>query len=105
MQNISNWIMLIASTITSIITILGFLNKMLDFKFKDFYNNQRLHLRYEICSFSGDLRNGIHKTRDEFQAIFAMEDIYDKLIKKLKQHNHYIDNEMEYIKQQYKLLK
>ena len=49
MQDISNWTVLIASTITSIVTILGSLNKMLDFKFKDFYNNQRLHLRYEIC--------------------------------------------------------
>ena len=55
--------------------------------------------------FAGDLRNGIHKTREEFQAIFEMYDIYERLIEKLKQRNHYIDSEMAYIEQQYKLLK
>lgn len=77
----------------------------MDVKLKGLYDNQRLQYRYEICNFAGDLRNGIIKTREEFQAVFEMYDKYELLIEKLKQTNHYIDNEMEYIAEQYKLLK
>ena len=105
MIDISNWIALIAGTLTSTTTIITTLNKILDKKFNPIYDNQRLQLRYEICSFAGDLRNRIGKTREEFQAIFEMYDRYEILIKKLNQKNHFIDNEMAYIESQYKLLK
>ncbi len=105
MKDINNWVVLIAGNITSITVIVTTISKMLDLKFKSVYDNQRLQLRYEICNFAGDLRNEIPKTREEFQAIFEMYDRYEMLIEKLKLKNHYIDNEMNYIKEQYKLLK
>ncbi|MGN1269340.1 MAG: hypothetical protein ACI4UU_00495 [Clostridia bacterium] len=98
-------IIAIGGTITAIITIVASISKVLDVKLSGLYNNQRLQYRYEICSFAGDLRNGIIKTREEFQAIFEMYDQYETLIEKLKQKNHYIDNEMAYISEQYKILK
>ncbi len=101
MSDISNWAVLIGN----VTVITGALSGILDFKLKEFRDNQRLQYRYEICSFAGDLRNGIVKTREEFQAIFEMYDRYERIIEKLKQKNHFIDNEMAYIEQQYKLLK
>lgn len=77
------------------------MSKMLDVKLSGLYDSQRLQYRYEICSFAGDLRNGIVKTREEFQAVFEMYDKYELLIEKLKLKNHYIDNEMKYIEEQY----
>ena len=101
MSDISNWAVLIGN----VTVIIGALSGILDFKLKEFRDNQRLQYRYAICSFAGDLRNGIVKTREEFQAIFEMYDRYERIIEKLKQKNHFIDNEMAYIEQQYKLLK
>lgn len=100
MENIIN----IASWITAMGVILGAISKILDTKLKGLYDNERLQYRYEICSFAGDLRNGIKKTREEFEAIFEMYDKYEALIDKLKQKNSYIDSEMAYIKEQYKKL-
>lgn len=80
------------------------MSKILDVKLKGLYDNQRLQYRYEICSFAGDLRNNIEKTREEYQAVFEMYDKYEALIDKLKQKNSYIDSEMQYIKEQYKKL-
>ncbi len=105
MQDISNWTVLIASTITSIVTILTAINKILDYKFKDFYDNQRLQLRFEICSFAGDLRNGIIKTRQEFEAIFDLYGRYELIVDKFKFKNHFIENEYKYITDQYEKLK
>lgn len=95
----------IAGWITAIITIVTAISKILDAKLKGLYDNERLQYRYEICSFAGDLRNDIKKTREEFEAIFEMYDKYEALIEKLKQKNSYIDSEMLYIQEQYKLLK
>lgn len=101
MNDLSNWAVLIGN----ITVITGALSGILDFKLREFRDNQRLQYRYEICSFAGDLRNGIHKTREEFQAVFEMYDRYERIVKKLKVTNHYIDNEMAFITEQYKLLK
>lgn len=103
-MEIANWIILLGSLITAITIIITAISKILDIKLTGLYDNQRLQYRYEICSFAGDLRNGIKKTREEFQAVFEMYDQYEALIKKLKQTNHYIDNEMAYIEEQYKKL-
>ena len=105
MEDISNWTVLLASTITSIVTILTAINKILDYKFKDFYDNQRLQLRYEICNFAGDLRNGIVKTRQEYEAIFEMYSRYQKIIDKFKFKNHYIESEFKYITKKFEELK
>ncbi len=99
--DLSNWAVLIGDATV----VIGALTVILDFKLRAFRDNQRLQYRYEICSFAGDIRNGIKKTREEFQAIFEMHDRYEELIKKLKQKNSYIDNEMLYIQEQYRLLK
>lgn len=104
-MSIENIITLIASLLSSISVILGAVNKMLDKKMNGMYDNLRLQYRYEICSFAGDLRNGIKKTREEFQAIFEMFDKYESFVKRLNQTNHYIDNEMSYIEEQYKKIK
>lgn len=66
--------------------------------------NEKDRLRFEILSFAGDLRNGILKTRQEFETIFVFHDKYETIIKKLKEHNGYLDTEFEYIKEKYKEL-
>lgn len=66
--------------------------------------NEKDRLRFEILSFAGDLRNGILKTRQEFEIIFVFHDKYEKIIEKLKEHNGYLDTEFEYIKEKYKEL-
>lgn len=108
MEDLSN-IQLLIGLLISMSTLFGvlanFFNKVLANKLKPFHDNQRMQLRFELCSFAGDLRNGINKTREEFQAIFEMYDRYELLIEKLNLKNHYIDNEMLYITEQYKLLK
>ena len=104
-MDIVNLIILFGSLITAITVIVKAIDKMLDTKLKGLYDNQRLQYRYEICDFAGDLRNGIQKTREEFQAIFEMHDKYSSLIEKLKQRNHYIDNEVNFIEEQYRLLR
>lgn len=98
-------IVTIASWTTAMGVVLGAMSKMLDVKLKGLYDNERLQYRYEICSFAGDLRNGIKKTREEFEAVFEMYDKYEVLIEKLKLKNSYINSEMAYISEQYKLLK
>lgn len=92
----------LASYLTALSVLVGVVSKVLDVKLKGLYNNERLQYRYEICSFAGDLRNNITKTREEFEAVFEMYDTYEELISKLKQKNSYIDSEMAYIKEQYK---
>lgn len=66
--------------------------------------NEKDRLRFEILSFAGDLRNGIFKTRQEFETIFIFHDKYETIIEKLKEHNGYLDTEFEYIKEKYKEL-
>lgn len=104
-MTLENIITLVASLISSISVILGCINKMLDKKLTSLYDNLRLQYRYEICSFAGDIRNKIKKTREEYQAIFEMYDKYEYFVKKLNLTNHYIDNEMKFIEENYKKLK
>ena len=66
--------------------------------------NRKDELRYTVLSFSGDLRNGIAKTRQEYETIFAFYDKYEQLIESLQEKNGYLEVEMEYIKTQYKNL-
>lgn len=100
MHDLSNWAVLIGDAGI----IIGAMTAILKFMLKDFLDNQRIQMRYMICNFAGDLRNGIHKTRQEFEAISEIHDKYEKVVSKLNQKNSYIDSEMAYIKEQYKLL-
>ena len=68
------------------------------------YHDNRRQYRYLIVDFAGDLHNGIKKTRDEFKAILDIFGRYEKLVEKLDVENHYVDSEISYIKEQYKLL-
>ena len=107
MQDISN-IQVIVALIISLTTLGGIiikaLNKMLDSKLKGLYDNDRIQYRLEICNFAGDLRNGIIKTRDEFQAIYDIYGRYEEIVNRFKLKNHYIEGEIAYIKEQYKNL-
>lgn len=66
--------------------------------------NKKDELRYTVLSFAGDLRNGIPKTRQEFETIFMFHDEYEQLIAQLGEKNGYLEVEMEYITKQYKNL-
>ena len=91
---------------STLLGILGkFLNKKLDEKLAGLYHDNRRQYRYMIVDFAGDLHNGIKKTRDEFKSIFDIFGRYSDLVKKLKVENHYVDSEMQYIKEKYKELK
>ena len=107
MQDISN-VQVIVALIISLATLGGIiikaLNKMLDSKLKGLYDNDRIQYRLEICNFAGDLRNGIVKTRDEFQAIYDIYGRYEEIVDRFKLKNHYIEGEIAYIKKQYKNL-
>jgi len=66
--------------------------------------NRKDELRYTVLSFAGDLRNGIPKTRQEYETIFAFYDKYEQLIESLQEKNGYLEVEMDYVKTQYKNL-
>lgn len=68
---------------------------------KQIDENEKDHLRFEILSFAGDLRNGVVKTRQEFETVFAFYDKYENIIVKLKEHNGYLDTEFNFIKLKY----
>ena len=116
MNNIANTIGVIAGVITSLTIIISAVIKVMDktifnpmFKRLDkldkkIDNNRKDDLRYKILSFASDLRNGIGKTRQEYETIFMFYDKYELLIKTLEETNGYLETEMEYIKKQYNSL-
>ena len=108
MEDLSN-LQLLVGLLISMSTLIGilakFLNKMLDKKLKGLYHDNRRQYRYMIVAFAGDLHNGIPKTREEFQAILDIFGRYEALVELLHVTNHYVDSEIAYIKEQYKLLK
>ncbi len=85
-------------------TIDDTLDSKLNEKLKGLYDDNRNQYRYQICDFAGDLHNKVVKTRDEFQAIFAIIDRYKVLVERLNVKNHFVDNEIAYINEQYRLL-
>lgn len=112
-----NIVLKLGSFITAITAILGgmtwLLNKIvfkpmgqkLDALDRKIDKNKKDDLRYTILSFAGDLRNGVAKTRQEYETIFAFYDDYETLIEHLKEKNGYLETEMEYIILQYNSLK
>lgn len=69
------------------------LEKKIDSIQKEVDINERDRIRYEILQFSGSLRNGLHRTENDYEHI---EEIYEKYIK--KGWNSYISSEMEFIR-------
>ena len=117
MNDFLNIVLKLGSFITAITAILGgmtwLLNKIvfkpmgqkLDALDRKIDKNKKDDLRYTILSFAGDLRNGVAKTRQEYETIFAFYDDYETLIEHLKEKNGYLETEMEYIILQYNSLK
>lgn len=58
-------------------------------------------LRYLVVSFANDLRNGIPKSKFQFDAVFAFIDEYDEMINKLKIKNSLFHEEVAYIRDKY----
>lgn len=93
------------ATITAIIALItNKKNNRLEEISNKIDNNEKDHLRFEILSFAGDLRNGVVKTRQEFETIFAFYDKYKEIITALKVHNGYVDSEFDFIKEKFKEL-
>lgn len=69
------------------------LEKKIDKIQKEVDINERDRIRYEILQFSGSLRNGLHRTENDYDHI---EELYEKYIK--KGWNSYISSEMEFIR-------
>ena len=55
---------------------------------KDLQNQNRMQYRYNIVSFSSDLRKGCMKTRDEYLSIFEQIDEYLRICKKFNIQNN-----------------
>lgn len=116
MNNILDFLKTISAFITALTVIGGaviwiikkFIFKPMEEQLKSLGNkidsNKKDELRYTVLSFAGDLRNGIAKTRQEYETIFAFYDKYEKLIESLQEKNGYLEVEMEYVKTQYKNL-
>lgn len=69
------------------------LEKKIDKIQKEVDINERDRIRYEILQFSGSLRNGLHRTENDYDHI---EELYEKYTK--KGWNSYISSEMEFIR-------
>lgn len=84
------------------------LKNMSDKKFEEVRENsdkkEMQRLRYECLCFASDLRNGVAKTRQEYEEIFRMEDSYNALIDEYKIENGYMHEEMLYVHNQYRSL-
>ena len=58
-------------------------------------------LRYLVVSFANDLRNGVPKSKFQFDAVFAFIDEYEEMISKLKIKNSLFHEEVTYIRDKY----
>lgn len=116
MNDIIDLLKTISAFITALTVIGGaviwiikkFIFKPMEQQFKDLGDkidiNRKDELRYTVLSFAGDLRNGIPKTRQEYETIFSFYDKYETLIEALQEKNGYLEVEMEYVRNQYKNL-
>ena len=62
-------------------------------------------LRYLVVSFANDLRNGVSKSKFQFDAVFSFIDEYEEMINTLHIKNGLFLEEENYIKEQYRKLK
>jgi hypothetical protein len=101
------------STVLGIFT--GIINKMfgeklapLESRIKKSEENSMKHdlgqLRYLIVSFSNDLRNGIPKSRFQYDAVFSFIDEYETMIEELHIKNGLFEEEKHYIQKRYQEL-
>lgn len=64
-------------------------------------DNEKDRLRYEILSFASSLRRGEKHTTQEFDTIFMFHSKYQTIIKRLNVSNGYLDEEFDYIIQEF----
>lgn len=60
--------------------------------------------RYQVVSFASELRQGIHKTRFEYDAIFVFMDEYEQSVEELGLNNGLFEVESRFIKECYNKL-
>lgn len=93
----------------------GILNKMLtkklkpiedriDQEHKDSIKHDMGQLRYIVVSFANDLRNGIPKSKFQFDAVFSFIDEYEEMIDQLHIKNGLFREEETFIREQYRKL-
>lgn len=98
------------STVFGIFT--GIINKMfnkklkpiedrMDQEHKDSVKHDMGQLRYLVVSFANDLRNGVPKSKFQFDAVFGFMDEYEEMISQLKIKNGLFKEEETYIRDQY----
>jgi hypothetical protein len=61
--------------------------------------------RFSVVCFASELRKGERKTRYEFESILAFVDLYEHGVERLKIHNGLFEEEVRYIKEEYRKLK
>lgn len=96
-DNVVEILKTIAGYITAIITICSAITVIMKIMLKDLQNQNRMQYRYNIVSFSSDLRKGCMKTRDEYLSIFEQIDEYLRICKKFNIQNHLFEEEVKYI--------
>lgn len=108
-------IITIGTYITAIGTIIGAINKLLDKKLEKVYNTIENHekkrddrdrkkLRFQIVSFASSLHQGEIRTRDEYEAMFELINIYESIIEQRNLKNNYFEEELKYIQKCYESL-
>lgn len=93
----------------------GIVNKLFSNKLKPLENkieeNRLLNLkqsmeewRFQVVSFASELRNGVPKSRFQFEVIFVFIDEYEDAVEKLNITNNFFSEEVVYIKDCYRQL-
>ena len=101
------------STVFGIFT--GIINKIFSKKLKpieerieqehiDSVKHDLGQLRYLVVSFANDLRNGVPKSKFQFDAVFSFIDEYEEMIEQLHIKNGLFREEETYIREQYRKL-
>lgn len=105
----------IAGYITACGTIIAAMNKLIDKKIDAVYvqmdkydakkdDRDRKKIRFQIVSFSSSLRKGEKHTREEFEAMFELINIYEEIIEKRNLKNNYFEEELLFIQKCYENL-
>ena len=94
----------------------GIINKLFNIKLKPIEKRidtierdnlqENLHqYRHSVVCFASELRKGEAKTRFEFESILSFINLYEKGIETLGIHNGLFEEEVYYIKEEYRKLK
>lgn len=115
MQELKDVLGLIISLSSVLGIFTGIVNKLFTKKLQPLENkieeNRLLNLkqsmeewRFQVVSFASELRNGVPKSRFQFEAIFVFIDEYEDAVEKLNITNNFFSEEVCYIKDCYREL-